>query len=308
MRKGETDPAFAGVVHAVTPGASLLRTWRLAGGVSARTTALEVELPDGRREKLVVRQYGQAAAAAKPRVADHELRLLEAVRSAAIPAPRPYHADGSGQILPGPYLVTGFVEGQPPGQAPADVPGLVRWLATTLTRIHGVCLAPHDLSFLRGQQAVFARRIRGKAARLDESLSEGTIRAALRRAWPPQRQNAPVLLHGDFWPGNTLWRRGRLVAVLDWEDAAAGDPLADLANGRLEILMAFGDGAMQAFTRRYRSLMTALDYASLPCWDLCAALRPAGKMSSWGLDPPTLSRLREGHRAFVRQALGALPR
>jgi aminoglycoside phosphotransferase (APT) family kinase protein len=39
-----------------------------------------------------------------------------------------------------------------------------------------------------------------------------------------------VLLHGDFWPGNALWRDGALVAILDWEDAAIGDPLADVAN------------------------------------------------------------------------------
>ncbi|HEX4060220.1 MAG TPA: hypothetical protein VHY58_04280 [Streptosporangiaceae bacterium] len=38
-----------------------------------------------------------------------------------------------------------------------------------------------------------------------------------------------------------------------------------------------------------------------------AALRPAGRMSSWGLDAATLGRLRDGHRAFVRQALDALP-
>ena len=45
--------------------------------------------------------------------------------------------------------------------------------------------------------------------------------------------------------------RGRLVGVIDWEDAALGDPLADLANSRLEILWAFGDEAMERFTREY---------------------------------------------------------
>jgi aminoglycoside phosphotransferase (APT) family kinase protein len=33
-----------------------------------------------------------------------------------------------------------------------------------------------------------------------------------------------------------LWRDGRIVAVIDWEDAQVGDPLADLANTRLELL------------------------------------------------------------------------
>ena len=62
------------------------------------------------------------------------------------------------------------------------------------------------------------------------------------------------------------------MAVIDWEDAALGDPLADVANSRLEILWAFGIAAMIGCTRQYRS-MTAVDFANLPYWDLCVALR-----------------------------------
>jgi aminoglycoside phosphotransferase (APT) family kinase protein len=43
----------------------------------------------------------------------------------------------------------------------------------------------------------------------------------------PARFALLSLLHGDYWPDNTLWRDGRLVCVIDWEDAALGDPLAD---------------------------------------------------------------------------------
>jgi aminoglycoside phosphotransferase (APT) family kinase protein len=98
-----------------------------------------------------------------------------------------------------------------------------------------------------------------------------------------------------------LWRDGRIVAVIDWEDAQVGDPLADLANTRLELLWAFGPQAMQAFTRRYGALH-AVDWTDLPYWDLCAALRPAGRLASWGLDPATANKMRARHRLFVRQA------
>ena len=27
-----------------------------------------------------------------------------------------------------------------------------------------------------------------------------------------------ALLHGDYWPGNVLWKNGALVGVIDWED------------------------------------------------------------------------------------------
>src|SRR5438309_11812472 len=38
-----------------------------------------------------------------------------------------------------------------------------------------------------------------------------------------------VLVHADFHYGNMLFRRGEVVAVLDWEIAELGQPLLDLA-------------------------------------------------------------------------------
>lgn len=130
--------------------------------------------------------------------------------------------------------------------------------------------------------------------------------------WPLSQTNEPVLLHGDHWPGNILWRDGRIAAVIDWEDAALGDPLDDVAISRLEILWAFGIEAMQDFTARYRA-MTAVDFVNLPYWDLYAALRPASKIAEWAEGWPEWGRtditeatMREGHRRFIAQAVEKL--
>jgi aminoglycoside phosphotransferase (APT) family kinase protein len=307
MEAAAADPRFARLVTAMSPRAELLRAWPLAGGVSARVTALETRLPGGRRDTLVVREYSVAQLAADPHAAAGEAELLRVLRAAGLPVPRPRHADESGEILPRPYLVVDFVDGEPLLEPSAGPPGAARQLAAVLAAIHRVRWPHAGLPFLRDKAEMFTARLGGCPAVLDEALSEGQIRAALARAWPPARRNEPVLLHGDFWPGNTLWRDGQLTAVIDWEDAGFGDPLADLANGRLEIAMLLGPAAMREFTGHYRALMSSLDYASLPVWDLCAALRPAGKMASWGLDPAALNRLRRGHREFVSQALAALP-
>jgi len=54
-----------------------------------------------------------------------------------------------------------------------------------------------------------------------------SIAAGLRRRPPePSGPSAPV--HGDPKIGNCLWHDGRLAALLDWELAYNGDPLADL--------------------------------------------------------------------------------
>ncbi len=115
--------------------------------------------------------------------------------------------------------------------------------ACHLSRIHRVDASRHDLSFLPKQEALARKILERRPVSPKDEWNEGRIRRALERVWPFPRSNPDVLLHGDFWPGNLLWKEGGLVAVIDWEDAALGDPLADVANARLEILWAFGDGS-----------------------------------------------------------------
>jgi aminoglycoside phosphotransferase (APT) family kinase protein len=158
------------------------------------------------------------------------------------------------------------------------------------------------------QSSRLARRLAQRPATLDDSLQEGRIRQTLEAVWPLPAQAQPALLHGDFWPGNLLWQGGKLAAVIDWEDAEAGNPLADVASTRLDLLWLFGMEAMQTFTRTYEAL-TAFDFTTLPYWDLVAALRPAGRLAVWAEGWPALGRsdiseatLRAGHRIFVEQA------
>ena len=112
------------------------------------------------------------------------------------------------------------------------------------------------------------------------------------------RIHAAGVLHGDFWPGNTLWRGGELVAVLDWEDAGTGDPLADVGNARLELLWSHGADAMEAFTRRYGSP----DPVALARWDLRADERSTSHIGEWGHDEATQARMRAARDEFVAAA------
>ncbi len=279
--------------------------WNLEGGVSAQTVALEFEHPARMRERAVVRLHGEADRHQNPDIAEDEFRLLQILRAAGIPVPEPLFLDLSCDLFEIPYLVVSFIDGAPV-LCPEDIVENARVMAEQLVLIHGADWSRVDLSFLPVQEEAVARKLLTPPESLDESMSEGRIRAALDGAWPLQQANPSTLLHGDFWPGNLLWNDGHLIAVIDWEDAATGDPLADLANGRLEILWAYGDDAMKSFTNRYRSLMPSLDYTNLPRWDLYGALHPAGKLSTWGLDAETEARMVAAHRRFVDQALDRL--
>ena len=268
----------------------------MSGGVSAEVTALEYETENGERHRAVARRHGPADLASDAQIAEHEFRLLRFVTAAGVPAPTPLWVEGANDLFETPILVVSFVDGEI-DLNPVDLSGSLQQLAAVLAQIHAIDISHAGLDFLPRQDG----HIGAPAALLDTSLREDKIRAALASMPPPQRR-APVLLHGDFWPGNVLWRAGRLAGVIDWEDAALGDPLADVANARLEILWAFGPEAMADFTQHYQSL-TGQDFNGLPYWDLCAALRPAGKLGNWGLAPDVMQNMIQRHQHFVEQAL-----
>jgi len=290
---------FAPAVRAVDAHARLLSATPLTGGISATVTALEVERGDGRVERWVVRQHGERDLRANPHIARDEFQLLQVAAAHGLPVPPPIALDDTGTILGSPYLIVGFVDGED-DFSPHDLPSTLRQMADTLAAIHAVPdSAPLDF---------LPRTCRGYGPApetLDASLQEGRIRAALD-AYDPPATNCATLLHGDFWPGNILWRAGRIAAVIDWEDAALGDPLADLANARLEILWWFGDAAKDTFTARYLTQAAECDPRSLPYWDLAAALRPCGRLSGFGLDADTERTFRQRHTAFVDAAIQAI--
>tara|TARA_Y100001960_G_scaffold220563_1_gene230694 strand:+ start:154 stop:603 length:450 start_codon:yes stop_codon:yes gene_type:complete len=113
------------------------------------------------------------------------------------------------------------------------------------------------------------------------------------------------LLHGDLWPGNVLWQDGRLVAVVDWEDGAAGARLIDVAIARSDLSWGYGWDAMEAFTARYAT-RTGCDLSALPLWNLRATLRQAPNSYNPGLGPSTQIESRKSwimcDPAFARES------
>jgi aminoglycoside phosphotransferase (APT) family kinase protein len=309
------DQRFEQLVQKIVPHSKLLRIWQLKGGISAEMTALEIEQPDGQTRRMIVRRPGAGTLRRNPHAAEDEFRLLQITCSLGLATQTPYYLDRSGEIFPTPYLVVEYVEGRPEF-APADVAGFALQLATHLAQIHSLDGSRRELSFLAKPTKGFAETFGERPPKADPSFDVERIRDTLKLAWPLPQRNAAALLHGDFWPGNLLWRDGQLVAVIDWEDATLGDPLTDFAISRLDILWIFGVDAFNLFTQHYTSMM-AIDYTNLPYWDLYAALRLARlagpDLAEWvAFFPPfgrqdiTEQTLREHYRLFVGQAFEKL--
>ncbi|HEU5104095.1 MAG TPA: phosphotransferase [Roseiflexaceae bacterium] len=315
MTVSNQDEKFVQLAHMIAPQGKLRRTWQLSGGISASMTALEIEQADGQVSRLIIRQPSATTLQRNPHAAEQEYVLLRLMRAAGLATPTPYYLDQSGAIFRAPYLAIEYVEGRPEF-AFADMAGSMRQLARQLAQIHSVDCATLDLSFLPRPAAGFADRFGNRPAQPDRSLEEGRIRDTLEAAWPFPQRNAPALLHGDYWPGNILWRDAQLAAVIDWEDATVGDPLIDFAISRLDLLWIFGAEAMHNFTQQYQSLME-IDYGNLPYWDLCAALRlirlAGADLTAWaaffepfGRPDITEQSIRAHYRWFIAQAFEVL--
>lgn len=324
-----TDPLwpYQRVVRELELNGDVLRCWDLKGGVSAHVTVVEIVVPDGPPEKLVVRRFGEADLKRNPELGHDQFSLLLSLHWAGLAVPTPYMFDGSGEIFPVPYLVLEYIEGSTE-LAPSEIESGIRQLAAQLGEIHKIPGTGRAASRLpKIEEFCVAELKRPKAHPSDSSpggpsdrtsedppkglaedfASEERIREILSAAMPLPQQNSPTLLHGDYWPGNVVWEDGRLAAAIDWEDAAVGDPLVDVSNARLEILWAFGPDRMDDFTRHYRTSMPQTDFTALPYWDLYAAFRLApSKFAAWGLEPEKEVIMRERHGWFVEQALKRL--
>ncbi len=322
-----TDESLREVLSAAFPDARLLECRELSGGVSARAVVCRLQLGDvreraDRREKVdsreradgcevqvVVRRPKHLSDAAGRAWAETEFAAVDAAFRRGIPVPRPRFVDARV-----PAIVLDYVEGALEF-SPPELSHTLRQLAEHLALIHelkpaeSAGLSQHLPSMRERAEALITRSPETQDAALDERR----VRALAASLWP-WADNDSVVLHGDYWPGNVLFRQGRVAAVLDWEDAAQGDALADLAIARLDVLWAFGREAMAEFTHYYQSC-AARDWTRLPHWDLYAALRPMSQLERWapaysssaiGRPDVTLQTMTREHRWFVARALHEL--
>lgn len=291
------DDPYATIAHRL--GGRLIRRWALEGGVSADVQALELALPDGATERVVVRQHiTDGWKPLEPGVTSTEHALLTVLADIGLPVPRPRMLDLSGALLPAPYLVLSFVEGTTVVE-PAALPQALDKMAAFLARLHGLdstTLAPPTLPRRDDPMPDILEYLPA----MDESTD---LRALLKEQRASPRSMESTLLHGDFWSGNVLWREGRIAAVIDWEDAAVGDPISDLAGCRVELLWKYGEAAMEAFTTHYlcyRDL--TLDGLLLALWELHVGSAALAFMGRWGLDPAVEAEMRTKTLRFLERA------
>jgi aminoglycoside phosphotransferase (APT) family kinase protein len=137
-----------------------------------------------------------------------------------------------------PWLIASWLEGTPGDRI--DVATRSRSaaaLATFLRQVHR--RAPEDAPRnpfrgvdLEERASVFDTRLHENADLIDAASA---ARAFEIGASAPRWTEPPLWLHGDLHPGNTLYRDGELVGVVDFGDLCAGDPACDLGGAVMSL-------------------------------------------------------------------------
>ncbi len=308
------DDTMAAIVEQVEPGSVVVGTGSFAGGLSSWMSVVDITRADGTPHRLVVRRGRRPDAERNTLPFRTEFALLLYLESQGIPVARPRHFDDSGRLVPQAYLVLDFVPGTTPFVVD-DPLAVARRMAEVMARYHGVDTdVPSVSSLPRHVDRMEGWIIEGLDRRpSDETLREDLVRRHLLPRWPPP-PSEECLLHADLFPGNVVWHGDDIAAVIDWESAALGDPMADVATTRLDLLWIHGPETSETFTSAYLEL-TGRSLATLGVWELVVSLRPAGAVSVWAADMAAFGRaditaetMRTDQHAFVDGALRRLAR
>ena len=207
----------------------------ISGGRSNLTYSLKGA--DGKR--LVLRRPPFDGVLETAHDMSREWRFMHALGATPVPVPDVMVRTDEPEPLGAPFYVMSFVDGTVLHDAAAAValPAHARVRAAaslmeTMASLHEVDIDAVGLADIGRREDYIPRQLRRWKRQWDQSKS-GDIAAVdaahalLSREIPPQTRTG--IVHGDFRLGNMICGPdGTIRAVLDWELATLGDPMADL--------------------------------------------------------------------------------
>jgi aminoglycoside phosphotransferase (APT) family kinase protein len=210
----------------------------LAGGGSCEVS--DVDRGDAR---WVLRRAPSHASSATAHDVLREFRILDAIKDQPVRIARPVLACDRGAVFDAPFYLMERIEGVP---IRATIPE--SWAATpeshgraleelvdALVEIHGVDWEACGLGDMAHDGDYLGDQLARWIAQLDSYQSRELPAARSIRTWLAAHRplGQPLALcHGDYKLDNVLFAVDsppELLAVVDWEMAAIGDPIVDLA-------------------------------------------------------------------------------
>lgn len=210
----------------------------MAGGGSCEIFAV-----DRGENRWVLRRAPRHSSSATAHDVLREFRILDAIKDSRVPIARPVLSCGNPDVFGAPFYVMARTDGLPVRSsippAWADVPEThgraLEEMIDALAGIHALDWRDHGLADLSPKPNYLANQIERWMKQLDSYVGRHLPPAHAAADWlmshRPQHHDL-TLCHGDYKLDNLLFDAApppRLLAVVDWEMAAIGDPLVDLA-------------------------------------------------------------------------------
>ena len=193
--------------------------------------------------RWVLRRAPRHASSATAHDVLREFRILDAIKDEDVRIARPVLSCADPAVFEAPFYVMAHVDGVPiRSSVPAAWTGApethgraLEELVDALASIHAVDWVACGLGDLAHTGPFLARQVTRWLDQLDSYGGRDLPAARRIAAWLDEQRPADgplALCHGDYKLDNVLFAPTappRLLAVVDWEMAAIGDPLVDLA-------------------------------------------------------------------------------
>ena len=228
------ETALAQWVRGAVPGFSTIdRLDKFAGGQSNPTYRLEA---GDTRYVLRRKPFGPILLSAH--AVEREYRLLRALHPTGCPVPRPLALCEDTRVIGSAFYLMEMVEGR--GYVDATLPDMPRAerrahfeaMIDTLAALHGIDPVAVGLGDFGPPGRYVARQVERWTRQYRASQTDAIKEVEQLIAWLPQtlpEQTRTTIIHGDYRMDNLIYAPDapRVAAVLDWELATIGDPLAD---------------------------------------------------------------------------------
>ncbi|MEO5840440.1 MAG: phosphotransferase family protein [Acidimicrobiales bacterium] len=172
-----------------------------------------------------------------------EFRILDAIKDQRVSIARPILACADAQVFGAPFYLMEHIDGVPIragvpaawASAPETQGAALEQLIDAIVDVHAIDWQVCGLGEMARPERYLERQVQRWQTQLDsyggrELPVAETVAAWLEANRPPDKPL--TLFHGDYKLDNVLFAKAApplLLAIVDWEMAAIGDPLVDLA-------------------------------------------------------------------------------
>ena len=274
------EEKFQNIVNSFAKSAKLISWQVMKGGSSTDVFLLKIQQKN-EILKYVLRTQGSKPAENSTKV---EFALLNSLYLQNIPVSRPIYLDTSCKIIDKPFMIMTYLDGDIDSPDNKDLNSISK-MVEALKVIHGIDVSALPKLSLRIDPLSNIETLLPSGAKWDD------LKTFLLSLSSQRYKGKSVLLHGDFWSGNILWENNEIVGILDWEYAAFGDPLYDLAVTSLEMRYQYGERGMEQ-CKSFYSKSFELDNYRLSLWLIFIAASTHYHIKSWNLSKKRKERIK----------------